>query len=257
MKKLVLAGVVVVALALAACGDDDDSTATSTTTTTDEVTTTVEPGDGPTTTAAAPELNAVRVESTVGDWLKAVADGDDDAAIALLSQRSLDAIGGADGYKKMNIELAEGWGAWGRATGVALSTKTLKFPTNVAIVVLHGEISQEGPPRESWNALPVVSTDDGLRVEPFLDLGTVTVDPEEGSKIADGDQLTAITSHASDTWFIVDDGAAFMPALKDVSDTGARWLSPPLSGIDPGVHSLAVVVVGEGIMARSFEYTAS
>jgi hypothetical protein len=199
----------------------------------------------------------VKAEAVVGDWLRAVADGDDDAALALMSQRSIDAVGGPAGFKKMDIELAEGWGAWGRAH-VAAMTRTFTFPKDVAVVVLHGDVSQEGPPRESWQAMPVVRTDDGqIRVEPFLDLGTVTPDPAEGSAIKEGDQLAVTTTTSSDTWFVVDDGAAFMPALKDVTDKGARWLSPPLSGITSGVHSLAVVVVGDGIMARSFEYTAS
>lgn len=234
------------------CSGDDDAAAPTTTTTTSTST-----SNSSTTTsstvAAGPQIKDAT--GTVRSWLTAVATGDDDTAIALLSQRSLDKIGGRAGFEKMSIELSEGWGAWGRASGVELTDHRIKFPTNVAIVVLHGSVSQEGPPRESWNAMPVVATADGDRVEPFLDLGAVHVDPAAGSKIADDQQLAAITESPSDTWFVLDDAEAFMPALKDVTEQGARWLSPPLKGIEPGVHSLAVVVVGDGIMARSFEYS--
>ena len=89
-----------------------------------------------------------------------MADGDDATAVSLLSPRSLAKIGGADGYRKMKLELSEGWGAWGRSTGIELTSKTLPFPKDVAVVILHGNVSQEGPPRESWNALPVVATPD-------------------------------------------------------------------------------------------------
>jgi hypothetical protein len=254
MKKTAIVAVLALALtlALAACGDDDDSSSAATTTTTSEA-----PATSSTTTTAAPA--GPQVTDAVGTakaWLQAIADGDDDRAIALTSQRSLDQVGGPDGFKKMDIELAEGWGAWGRAGGVEMTAHGLEFPKDVAIVVLHGMVSQEGPPRESWNALPVVATADGDRVEAFVDLGSVTVEPAEGSTVADGDQLAVTTTAGFDTWFIVDDGDTVMPALKDVDETGATWLSEPLSSIEPGVHSLTVIVVRDGIMARSFEYVS-
>ena len=250
MKKIVIVVALVFALALVACGDDDSASSTSTTTST-----TTAPATSTTSTTAGALVKDATGTATA--WLQAVADGDDDRAIALTAKRSLDQVGGPEGFKKMDIELAEGWGAWGRAADVDMTSRLLPFPKDTAIVILHGMVSQEGPPRESWNALPVVATDDGDRVEPFVDLGPITVDPAEGSKIADGDQLSAITTAGLDTYFILDDRDAVMPALKDVDDKGAKWLSAPTTSLEPGVHALTVVVVSDGVEARSFEFTAA
>jgi hypothetical protein len=252
MKKLVL--VLVAALVLGACGDDDDSTVDTTTTTTTVRTSTSAPE--PTTTA--PEAAGFDdAEATADAWVDAIAAGDDDTAFGMLSPRSVDAIGGRAGYDGMDIALSEGWGAWASAEDRELTVVTLPFPKDVVIVVFHGQVAQEGPPRESWNALPVIATDDGDRVEPFVDLGEVRVDPPEGSTIAEGDQLAASTPGGYDTFFIVDDGDAVLPRLQDVTESGAVWLHALDEALEPGLHALAVVVVHDGVMARRFEYTAS
>lgn len=249
MKKLVIA--VALVSIVAACGGDDSSSADKTTTTS----TTASSSTTTSTTTAAPSGPQVKdATGTVRAWLRAVADGDDATAVAMLSERSLAKIGGADGYQKMKIELAEGWGAWGRAEGIELTAKTLPFPKDVAVVVLHGNVSQEGPPQESWNALPVVATPDGDRVEAFLDFGTITSDPAEGGTLASGDVVKITTATSNDTFFILDSRDAAMPALQDVDESGATWVFAPES-LDPGLHSLTVVIAGDGIQARRFEYT--
>lgn len=251
MKKLATA-VAVLALLLAACsgGDDDDSTSAGVTTTTTTAATSTS-----TSTTSAPAGPAVQdAAGTVRTWLRAVAEGDDATAVSLLSERSLAKIGGAEGYQKMKLELAEGWGAWGRAEGVELTAKALPFPKDVAVVVLHGDVSQEGPPRESWNALPVVATASGDRVEAFLDLGEVTADPPEGGKLTADDIVTITTATASDIYVIVDASDAAMPALKDVGANGATWIYKP-DALEPGLHAVTVVVTGDGVQARRFEYT--
>ena len=248
MTKIVIALALV--MGLVACGDDDASESNATTTTSTTV------ADPPTTVApAGPQV--VDATGTASAWLQAIADGDDDRAIALTATRSLEEVGGPEGFEAMDIELAEGWGAWGRAENVEMTVRSLPFPKDAAIVILHGMVSQEGPPRESWNALPIIATDDGDRVEPFVDLGSITVDPAEGSTIAVGDQLAAITPAGLDTYLILDDRDTEMPALKDVEASGARWLSDPITELEAGVHASTVVVVGDGIEARSFEYQAS
>jgi hypothetical protein len=250
MKKLAIA--VALATILAACGGGDSSSADKKTTTTS---TTASSSTTASTTTTAPAGPRVKdAAGTVRAWLRAVADGDDATAVAMLSQRSLAKIGGADGYQKMKLELAEGWGAWGRAEGIELTARTLPFPKDVAVVVLHGNVSQEGPPRESWNALPVVATPDGDRVEAFLDFGAITSDPAEGGKLASGDVIKITTATSSDTYFILDTGDAAMPALQDVNESGATWTYAPES-LDAGLHSLTVVVAGDGIQVRRFEYT--
>jgi hypothetical protein len=250
LRSAALPTVLVVSLLFVACGgkgDDDD--AGSTTTTAPRATTT-----STSTSSTAPARTVIDATGTAKRWLTAVAQGDDDTALGLLSPRSLAKIGGADGWKKMKIELAEGWGAWGRAENVKMTARTLPFPKDVAIVVLHGAVSQEGPPQESWNALPVVATDAGDRVEAFLDIAHVSVDPQEGGDLNDADQLKIATSTSDDIYALIDDRPAAMPELRDVDASGAHWgLVPPT--LDPGVHAVTVVVSGDGIQATRFEYT--
>ena len=251
MKKLAIV-LVLVSLVGVACGGDDDDATGSTTTTTRAPSSTSTTGATSTTVAAGPTVKDGT--GTAQRWLKAVADGDDATAVSLLSPRSLAKIGGADGYQKMKLELSEGWGAWGRSTGIELTSKTLPFPKDVAVVILHGNVSQEGPPRESWNALPVVATPDGDRVEPFLDLAQVTANPPEGGTVGNGDEVQLTTSTSSDVYVIQDTNDATMPALKDIGADGATWIWAPF-GLKPGLHALTVVVTGDGVQASRFEYS--
>jgi hypothetical protein len=246
MRKLA-AALAVVALAGACAGDDDDAASRTTTTTS-----TTRPSISTTSTTEPKGPRVQDAVATAKAWLAAVASGDDDTAVSLLSTRSRDAIGGLDGYRARKIELAEGWGAWGRATDAELSAHTLPYPPDVEIVILHGSVSQEGPPRESWNALPVVATDDGDRVEAFLDFGPMTSEPAEGGTLEEGDVLKVTTASARDVYFIIDDGDAVTPVLEDVSDRGATWDYAPT--LDAGLHAVTAVVTGNGTQARRFEF---
>jgi hypothetical protein len=250
LSRAALPAVLALALALAACGGKgDDDAAPATTTTTRRAATT-----STSTSSTAPSRTVADAKGTAKRWLTAVAQGDDATALGLLSSRSLAKIGGPDGWKKMKIELAEGWGAWGRAEGVEMTAQSLPFPKDVAVVVLHGEVSQEGPPQESWNALPIIATADGDRVEAFLDVADVSVDPKEGGDLNDADELKITTSTSDDVFALIDDQAAAMPELRDVDASGAHWgLVPP--SLDPGLHAVTVVVAGNGIQATRFEYT--
>lgn len=245
--RSVLAIALVGALALAACGDDGGGKDAASTTTMARRTTST-----PVPTSTAPTRRVADAVGTAKRWLAAVASGDDRTALALLSPRSLAKIGGADGYRRMKIGLAEGWGAWGRADDTRYTARTLPFPKDAAVVIVHGNVSQEGPPRESWNALPVVATDAGDRVEAFLDFGTISSDPSEGETLAEGDEVKITTSTANDVYVIVDDQRAFMPELRDVDQSGATWGFFP-SKLEPGLHAITVVMTSEGIQAQRFE----
>lgn len=246
--RTALLALLATALLLAGCGKHDKPRATATTTTTRRAT------SSSSTSSTAPARTVVDAVGTAKRWLAAVANGDDDTALQLLSPRSLAKVGGAEGWKKMKIELSEGWGAWGRADGVELKSRTVPFPKDVAIVILHGEVSQEGPPQESWNALPVIATDAGDRVEAFLDIGTVSVDPKDGSEVAEGDEVKITTSTSDDLYVLVDDLPAAMPQLRDVDGAGAHW-GFVVPALDPGLHSITAIVSGDGIQATHFEYT--
>jgi hypothetical protein len=174
----------------------------------------------------------------------AIADGDDDGAIARTTPRSLDAVGGPDGFKQMDIALAEGWGAWGQTDDRTVSAVEVPV-AGTALVVFHGQVSQEGPPAESWAALPVVATAEGDRVDPFLDHGAVEVSPASGATIAPDANFGITSPDGADLCFVLDDG----PALG----RAALAQHEPLS---PGLHALTVVVSNaDGVMARTFLYT--
>lgn len=184
---------------------------------------------------------------SVEAWIGAIADGNDDAAIELTSERSLDAVGGVEGFHEMDIELAEGWGAWGRSDDRTVMQVALPGMPDVALVVLHGQVSQEGPPQESWAALPVVATEDGDRVEPFLDLGDVDVTPPHGSVIEPGEEFSVVTPDGTRATFVLDDTKAMNG--DELAD------HPPLA---PGLHALTIVLANaDGVVAHTFTYTVN
>lgn len=247
MKKLLL--VVLAALTLVACGDDDESSAT---TTTEPTTSTTRTPPAPTTTQV-PGVALVDPAVTARSWIAAIAGGDDDRAIALTAPRSLEAFGGPAGFAESNTALAEGWGAWDFAED--LEVTAVELGPDTAIVVLHGLVSQEGPPREGWAAIPVVATEDGDRVEPFLDLGPVEADPPGGAEIEAEHRFAAYVLGGRDVTFIVDANQPVEPATQG-ADGDQQLAELDMAGLEPGLHVLTVVVRRDAeIMARTFEYT--
>ena len=251
MKKLLL--LALAALALVACGDDDDDEASATTTTEATTSTTGTP-PAPTTTEVA-GVSLVDPEGVVRSWIAAIASGDDDRAIALTSPLSLEAFGGPEGFAEADTALAEGWGAWDFAED--LEVTAVELDPDTAIVVLHGLVSQEGPPREGWAAIPVVATEDGDRVEPFLDLGHVEADPPGGAAIESDHRFAAYVLGGRDVTFVVDTNQPVEPATQG-ADGDQQLAELDMSGLEPGLHVLTVVVRRDAeIMARTFEYTVS
>ena len=249
MKKLLL--VALAGLALVACGDDDDVQSAATTTT-EETTTTTRTPPSPTTTRT-PDVALVDPAGTARSWIAAIAGGDDDRAIALTAPASLEAFGGPEGFAESDTALAEGWGAWDFAEDLEVTAVELDAET--AIVVLHGMVSQEGPPREGWASIPVVATEDGDRVEPFLDLGNVEADPPGGTAIEADHRFAAYVLGGRDVTFVVDTEAPVEPATEG-ADGDQQLAEHEVSGLEPGLHVLTVVLRRDAeIMARTFEYT--
>ena len=248
MKKLVLA-LGAVALLAAGCGDDDDDASTTTSTTAADATTTTET---PLATTA-PGLTVEDPVATARAWIDAIGAGDYDTVVALTSERSLAAFGGAEGVEENRTALAEGWGAWSHAED--LETATLPpIGDAAAVVVLHGQVAQEGPPREAWAALAVVATVDGDRVEPFLDLGAITVDPPAGTEVAAQPRFTITAPTGVQVQAVIDAGhsARVSQVASDEATTIEVAANVPL---DPGLHVLTVVLRdGADIMVRTFEY---
>jgi hypothetical protein len=251
MKKLLLS-TAAVALLITACGDDDDEpTAQATTTTTAGPTTTETPPQSTTTTTTA-VVQLVDPADTARAWIAEIGGGDDDDAIALTAPRSLEAIGGPEGFVENETALAEGWGAWDFAE--ELEVTAVQLDASTAIVLLHGLVAQEGPPREAWAAMPVVATENGDRVEPFLDLGTVEADPPGGATVEPDPRFAAYVLGGRDVQFIVDTGQPVVPALQS-ADGDQQLGELDVSGLEPGLHVLTVVVRRDGdIMTRTFEY---
>ena len=252
MKMLLL--VALAGLALVACGDDDDdrSEAAATTTTTASTTTTSAP---PTSTStSAPTIGRIDdPAATAQSWIAAIAAGKDDVAIGLTAPRSLEAFGGPEGFVESETALAEGWGAWDFAE--ELEVTAVELDDQTAIVVLHGMVSQEGPPREGWAAIPVVATEDGDRVEPFLDLGNVEADPPGGAEIDADHRFAAYVLGGRDVTFVVDTDPPVQPSTQG-ADGDQQLAELEVSGLEPGLHVLTVVVRRDAeIMARTFEYT--
>ena len=243
-----LAALALVLAVLTGCGDDDDDDvidATTTTATTIETSTTTS-----TTEPAGPEL--VDPAETARTWIAAIADGDDDAAIALTAPRSLAAFGGAEGFRDHRTDLAEGWGAWDFAPSIDVRVVEVD---GVAVVALHGEIAQEGPPEETWDAMPVVATEDGDRVEPFLDLGHVEMDPPGGVTVSPSLTFSAYVLGNRDVTLIVDGETALEPEVES-ADGDQQRASIDVSDLEPGLHAITVLVSNDdGVMTRTFMYS--
>lgn len=253
MKKPLLAIVAIAVAGFAACGDDDDD-ATVTTTTTEASTTSTAQTPPETTTTTAPEgPRLVDAAETARAWIAEIGGGDDADAIALTAPRSLAAFGGPEGFAENETALAEGWGAWDFAEDLEVTAIELDAAT--AIVVLHGNVAQEGPPREAWAAMPVIATEDGDRVEPFLDLGNVEGDPPTGATIEADHRFAAYALGGREVIFVVDTGQPVEPALQG-ADGDQQLGELDVTGLEPGLHVLTVVLRNDdGIMARTFEYT--
>ncbi|HYD10898.1 MAG TPA: hypothetical protein VEA78_12425, partial [Acidimicrobiales bacterium] len=234
---------------LVACGgdgDDKDAAPSSTTTTTDAPSTT----SSTTTTTEAPVVEEGKPATVALEWVTAIADGDDARAQELVSPRSMAAIGGVESWPEYEIPLAEGWGAWGHG-GVEVITADIT--DGVWAVTFHGEISQEGPPAESWSTLLVVATEAGLRVEPFLDLGTVEPGPESGAAIEPTHEFSAFVPGGREVALLVD-GELVDTTVESADGDMQRAFAEHT--LDPGLHGFAIVVWNEsGAMARSVVYT--
>lgn len=252
MKKLPLVLTAVLLLG-AACGDDDDGDAAPTTTPSPTSTTAA---PTPTSATRASELGLVDdPTSTAQAWIAAIANGKDDVAIGLTAPLSLEAFGGPEGFVESDTALAEGWGAWDHAEDLEVRSTELDDAT--AVVVLHGQVSQEGPPREAWAAIPVVATEDGDRVEPFLDLGTIEMQPDPGTEVPPDPRFSAYVLGGRDVQLIVDFGQPIEPAMQS-ADGDQQLAELDVSDLEAGLHVLTVVLRRDAeIMARTFEYTVA
>ena len=189
---------------------------------------------------------------TARSWIAAIASGDDETMVELVAPRSLAAFGGEQGVRDNEIALSEGWGAWDFADN--LSTQVVSINDSTAIVVLHGDVPQEGPPQESWAALPVVATPEGDRVEPFVDLGHVEIHPEANGEIGSDERFSAYVLGGREVYFVLDAGPVVEPAVQG-ADGDQQLAEHDVSGMAPGLHALTVVLRNaDGVMARTFLY---
>lgn len=241
-----------VALPLAACGNDPDEGATTTSTT--EADTTTTGGAGPGADLTAPGVLVEAAHDTVRAWVAALAEGDLETAWDLVAERSRAAIGGYDAFSDLRSALAEGFGAWAGADDGAFSVVPLESGGDEAlsVVILQATIAQEGPPAPAADAVPVRTTSEGGRVEPFLDLGPLEHQPPSGTAISADATLVALVPLLSDVLFVIDDRDAETPATEYAPGDRQRASLDLDGGLEPGPHSLTVVLTNpQGDIATS------
>lgn len=158
--------------------DTTTSTAAETTTTTSTPETTTTSTEA-TTTTTQPADDAALAAAAVGAWIDAVAVSDTDAAWALMAPESQEAAGGRSGFDDMASALAEGFGAWADATSPTGEREpwvlTNEVESEVFVVSLAGNVTQEGTETQRATAIPVVIRDGQALVQPFLRSDTVAL----------------------------------------------------------------------------------
>lgn len=237
------------------------TTSAETTTTTGETTTT---GGGETTTTALAPIGMASAEDAVLAWIDALAAGDLDTAWALLDVAAQDAVGGRAAFEDLRTDLAEGFGAWAdavdRVAYVAVVEET--FQSEVEVVTLVGEVTQEGDTVESLAAVPaIIRSDVGFQVLAFVrgDLvefvRPVPIDPADPDaatplpatgpiEVVVPETATLVVISVDDELVLAVDDTDLTPA-DDGRALASFSIDPPL---EAGRHALTVVYLDEDVV---------
>lgn len=221
----------------------------------------------PTAEPPPPPSFVVKAESAARQWTRALLTRDADLAWSLLAEPSRKVAGGRGGFDARFTELAEGWGAWGAAEDISYrvidlldvgSAQKLPAPLpQLAVVVLSGQLSQEGVTTFSTVSLPVRGTTDKAELDPFSDF-EIELDKPDGARTGPGNVLGAYAPSGARVWFVIDDRHPVGPDKSDGADGDQQHATlapaPPLS---PGRHSITVVAlrVDGAVASRSATYT--
>lgn len=221
---------------------------------------------------AAPSFEAA-AEAAARRWIGAVAANDADVAWAGLAERSRDAVGGRAGFDARFAELAEGWGAWARASDVSYRAVALvdsgtdgggPLPAELprlGVVIISGRVSQEGTTTFRTVSLPVRGTASEALVDPLVDTGLgIEVQPVDGRRIGRATVLSAVAPAGARVWFVLDDRAPAAADNSEGADGDQQQASiTPNPALSPGQHSftVAVLTVDGRFFTRSATYTVA
>ncbi len=113
-------------------------------------------------------------ESAVA-WVTALAEGDLEAAAALLAPVSLAYVNERGGLSSFASELAEGWGAWARSPDRRVYSLAGSFPNrdSVTAAVFVGTVEQEGMRERRAAAIVLVESHGTFLVDPFTEAGRI------------------------------------------------------------------------------------
>jgi hypothetical protein len=214
----------------------------------------------PTTPAVADEP-ATPVE-TVREWIGALGEGDDEKAASLLGPRSvayLQSLGG-DPVGLMH-EMEEGYGAWAGspdvefAAGQPVPLELLGPGVELSIVTVAGTYPGEGESEQRVDVIPVVTDEDGHRVEmiahaPDRDNRMVFTVPRSDdlgqlSSMGPADDVNVFVPAEGTVFFQIDGGELYAKPTSLVGRNAEPFaLYNPPEDLAPGQHQLVVVAVG-------------
>jgi hypothetical protein len=240
-------------LVFAACGDDDTTAAGDTTTTTSAESGSGSESGGSSDSAA---VDVADPAAAAEAWVAAVAEGDMDAAWALLAEPSREALGSVDELEDRASELEEGWGAWASADDATYTaTPYGDEAAGTSVVVVSGSVSQEGESGPAAAAMPVHTADGASRVSPFEGEEAIEFTPEAGTELAPRGQVEIVAPAGADITFVVDDRGTTRAAVQRSSEgqTGLIRVSPAL---EPGDHTVTAIIDVDGaLQTASAVYT--
>lgn len=222
-------------------------------------------------TAAAGDATAgetveeVAAADAVRAFVTAVGSGDLDAAYALLSERSRQAVGGREGLEDLRSELGEGFGAYGSAPDLVTDPVTVASPVAsggrewLVVVQLSGTVAQEGPPAFAATAVAASVVAGEARLELFQRVAegqAVIFDPPSGTAIPARPTLTVrYPTGAVDAVSLVLDGAPVASTRTGAALGSTSEEHTPPAPLTPGRHVFSATLVGDaGIQTLAADY---
>lgn len=190
-----------------------------------------------------------RIVPTAKAWIKALHDGDMEAAWTLTAEPSRERIGPYERFASMRAELAEGWGRWASAADVRFSVASLASSDaeEASVVTMVGRVAGEGPARREAAALAVRTVQGVSRVTPFEGQRRINIArPTEGAaEDAATLELEAFVPAVPSVIFAID-GLARTPELAGADGDQHRATLRPQPLLAAGEHVLTVAFVDGG-----------
>lgn len=218
----------------------------------------------PVATLTAPEGEDEAV--VVVDWVRALAEGDTEAAWELLGPSSQAHWGSLDAFAAERTAFAEGYGAWASATADQVIVTPL-VEGSLAVVTLVGTVEQEGTSQVRADAFPVREVGGELRVELYGSAGAIEIvvpaDPDADgrpSTLAVGDELIVVSPEEAEAPVLrVDDatpvtcGEAADTSLTLLDTTSGQRCAYQPGSLGAGDHVLTVAVwSGDGTSVTAY-----